>query len=120
MPRLFVDVDDTLVLYNKAGPNPYGVYEGTPYSINEPLLEGIKQFAKDNPDELIVIWSGGGKQYALRWAENLHIAHLVTFMDKGWPTIKELVRSGDIVVDDMDVPWRTHAPDEWPEEVEKE
>ena len=114
MANLFVDVDDTLVLYDKAGPNPYGVYMGTSWSANEPLIEGIKQFAQDNPDAVIVIWSGGGKDYAGMWAHHLRLDGLMVAMDKDDMAVKELIRDGDIVVDDMDVSWRTHAPDAWP------
>ena len=112
MVRLFVDVDDTLVLYDLDAPNPYGIYYGTPYTINEPLLEGIKQFQLDNPNELIVIWSGGGKEYARMWGEDKlgleGMIYLLKDKDSFW-----LVNPGDIVIDDQPLKIRTHTPHEW-------
>ncbi len=114
MPNLFVDVDDTLALYDKAGPNPYGIYLGTPWSPNQPLIDGIRRFAEDNSEALIVIWSGGGKDYAKQWSEVLGLDDLMVPMDKSAKLARELVKDGDIAIDDMPVFWRTHTPDEWP------
>ncbi len=46
---IFVDVDDTLVLYDppRSGPHPYGVYDGIPWKPNERLIEGLKAAARD-------------------------------------------------------------------------
>jgi len=102
--RLFVDIDDTLILYD--------LEANTPFTINEKLLEGIKQFQQNNPDELIVVWSGGGKEYARMWGDKLGlegITYLLKDKDSFW-----LVNSGDIVIDDQPMSIRTHAPNEWP------
>ncbi len=114
MRKLFIDIDDTLILYQHVGPNPYGVYMGTPWSTNEKLLEGIRTHAAENPTDLIIVWSGGGRQYAQMWTDQLGIDDLVFCMDKNKYAI-ELIEEGDIAVDDMDTPWRTHDPFEWPE-----
>jgi len=115
MTRLFVDVDDTLVLYDKVGPNPYGLYHGTPWTPNHRLVEGIKQFRLDNPTELIVVWSGGGLEYAHQWNHDLGFDDTIISLTKDVSTL-HLVRDGDIVVDDQDLGGkRTHKPDEWPE-----
>ena len=116
--RLFVDIDDTLVKWDINAPNPDGHYMETPWNVNTKLLEGIKQFAVDNPGALIVIWSAGGQQYADEWSRRFGLEDLVATMDKSKDTAV-LVQDGDIVVDDMPsvargVP-RTHGPDEWPE-----
>lgn len=116
MKRLFVDVDDTLVLYNKVGPNPLGLYMGTPYSFNTRLVDGIREFHRENPASLIVIWSGGGKDYASMWAFSLGLSAFITPMTKDIESIKVMVREGDVVIDDEPVPGRTHSPTEWPEE----
>lgn len=113
--RLFVDVDDTLVLYQRPGPNPYGVYAGTPWEPNIRLIEGVKQFAKDNPEALIVVWSGGGRAYAIEWADRLGLGDIADGLLKDSSTM-HLITEEDIVIDDMDLGGRrTHNPYEWPE-----
>lgn len=115
MPRLFVGIDDTLVLYSVVGPNPFGALDGVSYIFNEPLVQGVKNFRRDNPDALIVLWSGGGAQYARRFGD---LAGLLDFVDlcmiKDDSTLN-FITEGSIVVDDMDVAWRTHDPYSWPE-----
>ncbi len=123
--RLFVDCDDTLIIYDdiactwpdepcEVHGHPFGVLRGESYKINEPLAASIKSWAYDNPCALTVIWSGGGAQYARAIADiALPGVDVVTMIkDK---TSFHMVRSGDIVVDDMslDVPARVYRPDEW-------
>ncbi len=55
--NLFVDVDDTLVLYqNDNAVNPFGYYMDVPYLFNDKLIEGVKKFSHDHPEVLIVVW----------------------------------------------------------------
>lgn len=116
MVKLFVDCDDTLVFYQdgSTSPHPYGTYMGTPFVVNAQLVEGIREFRRDDPWAVIVIWSGGGKEYAEMWARRLELDHLAIGMCKD-KVAYDLIQPGDIVVDDdPDVP-RTHGPYEWPE-----
>ncbi len=118
--RLFVDVDDTLVIYDDGNiePHPYGIYHGVPWTINEKLLQGIKDFVENNPDSLVVVWSGGGWEYAKYWADKLNLYDSIAALTKDSSTFY-LIHEGDIVVDDMDLGGlRTHKPDEWPEKGE--
>ncbi len=115
---LFVDVDDTLVLWQKAVDVQQldGFYMETPWVANERLIAGIKAYREANPWELIIIWSGGGKEYAEMWARRLGLDHLSTGMLKD-KTAYDFIHDGDIVIDDEDLGGhRTHKPDEWPEE----
>ncbi len=118
--RLFVDCDDCLVLYDSADGesyHPYGFARGERYHVNAPLAESIRAFARDNPCAMIVVWSGGGAQYA-RMVANMALHGVdVTAMTKDRSTF-DFVRSGDIVVDDMADSVRGVAaevlrPDEW-------
>ena len=118
MGRIFCDVDDTLVLYQDAqvGPHPYGLYMGTPFAVNTRLVAGLIQFRAANLWELIVIWSGGGKEYAEMWARRLGLDRISVGLSKDVTTF-DLIQEGDVVVDDEDLGGRrTHRPDEWPEE----
>ncbi len=120
--NLFVDVDDTLVIYKSPGPNPYGVYMGEPWVSNEKLIAGIVQFAEKNPESRIIIWSGGGKEYVEMWTNRFGISRFTEQMTKD-PDSIALVKEGDIIVDDMPFvqlsgrDLKTHRPNEWPESI---
>ncbi len=108
--RIFIDCDDTLILYQNAeAENPFGYYTDTPYNVNEALVQRIRDWAEAHPEDSIFIWSGGGEWYAKMWMNKLRLGDIAT------PISKEplLIREGDIVVDDV---WmmRTHLPhEEW-------
>ena len=116
--RLFVDCDDTLILYDTTedddSPNPYGYLHGQPYRVNAALVEFIKAWAHDNPCSLVVVWSGGGAKYARTIADLVLPGVDVAAMLKD-KSMFDLVRSGDIVVDDqgLNVAARVFKPDEW-------
>ena len=75
--RLFVDCDDTLVLYDAKGEvHPYGFVRDEPYRWNQSLKNFIFAFREKYEDALIVIWSGGGAQYAQRVAEAMGLDEL--------------------------------------------
>ena len=110
---LFVDVDDTLIIYDLPPPNPYGYFQGTPWRVNQQLLAGVHQFHADHPETPIIIWSGGGRDYGEMWIVPLGLSGFAEGMLKDWQSLS-LIQEGDIVVDDLDEPWRTHSPDQWP------
>ncbi len=123
--RLFVDCDDTLIIYDNIActwpdepcevhGHPFGVLRGETYKINEPLVASIKAYIYDNPCALVVIWSGGGAQYARAIADIALPGVDVSTMIKDKTTF-HMARRGDIVVDDMDidVPTKVYRPDEW-------
>lgn len=98
--RLFVDVDDTLVQYDSEGEiHPYGFVRNEPYRVNQQLVTYIRQFRVKRPEALIVIWSGGGTQYAAQVAAEMLPGVDVVPMLKDKTTFK-LVRPEDIVFDD--------------------
>ena len=74
MPRLFVDCDDTLVLWLNEdgqpleGQNPYGGGSDK-YELNQALIDAVVDFLDTNLDWELVVWSGGGSQYAKVWAD---------------------------------------------------
>lgn len=103
IPRLFVDVDDTLLLYDSEGDtHPYGIWKDDSYHINKHLVKQIHRFREKYPDALIVVWSGGGTQYAKIVADlllpNLDIVPMIK--DR---TTFPLVRMGDWVIDDENI-----------------
>ncbi|KKM22552.1 hypothetical protein LCGC14_1624140 [marine sediment metagenome] len=118
MSRLFVDCDDTLIIYDNEDDgelHAYGYLKGFPYHLNGPLVSYIKWFAEEYPEELIVIWSGGGGDYARTIAERIFPGMEVATMIKD-ETTYPLVRENDIVVDDQDLPLpnKIHRPNGLP------
>mgnify|MGYP000359170690 CR=1 FL=1 len=97
--------------------HPYGFVRGERYRWNEPLIAFIKEFRAKYPDALIVIWSGGGVQYAQHAAESMGLDYLdITYLDKDVTTF-HLVGEDDIVVDDQElkVPAKVRHPSEFSE-----
>ena len=109
MRRLFVDCDDTLVLWQYVERED-GLYYATPWQRNDDLIATVRRFVDDHPDTELVIWSGGGAVYAARWA--------VLFFDgvECVPEDKNIhyPQPGDICVDDQ--PLRVACPIYTPEE----
>lgn len=95
---VFVDVDDTLVLYkNEANKiHPYGVINGDEFEPNHELIERLREYSGH-----IIVWSGGGREYARQVArivllpENIRCMVASKFDDFG------RIRAGDIVIDDQ-------------------
>ncbi len=118
MVKLFVDCDDTLVLYQDGlvSPHPFGFYMDTPFEVNQRLIKGILKFREDDPWAVIIIWSGGGKEYAEMWVRRLGLDHLAVGMCKD-KMAYDLIQLGDIVVDDDPGVPRTHGPHEWPPQI---
>lgn len=118
VPRLFVDCDDTLILYSdkRQSMHPYGVFYGQEYVPNTRLIAQMNEFVSKYPDALVVIWSGGGYRYAEEVAKLLYLEHLdASYLTKDVDTFS-LVRKCDIVVDDLNLeslPCYTYKPDEW-------
>ena len=113
--RLFVDCDGTLLLYPAEGEHQLGAYDGLQWTPNHALIQGIKDYVKKHPDALVVVWSGGGRRYAQICQRMVGLGDIAAAMVKSGATIN-LVRPGDIVVDDQELGGvRTHKPDEWPE-----
>ncbi|HET7713884.1 MAG TPA: hypothetical protein VFK94_06615 [Patescibacteria group bacterium] len=69
MAKVAFDVDDTLILFNNERDEP-----------NRPLLNVLIWFYMQGHD--IIVWSGGGKDYAEMWARRLMIDHMVEAREK--------------------------------------
>ena len=123
--RLFCDCDDTLIIYDdiactwpkepcEVHAHPFAVARGESFKINQLLADSIKLWAEDNPCSLTVIWSGGGAQYARAIADIALPGVNVMTMIKD-ETSFHMVRTGDIVIDDMDlrIPAKVLRPNEW-------
>lgn len=94
--RLFVDVDDTLILWTLAGKIGY---TSAP---NPPVIAFVERWGEQHPEGEIVVWSSGGQDYAADWGHKLL---KVTFRAEAkWNRIPE---PGDVFIDDD--PWPTYS-----------
>jgi len=93
--KVFVDVDDTLVIYAGNHVHPHGVLRGDPYKPNYALIEKLKKL--DGGD--LIIWSGE----ECRYAEEVGLLVLgdIPFKaaTKGDDSLH--IRPGDIIIDDQ-------------------
>lgn len=121
--RIFVDCDDTLLLYHtKEQKTPYGMWTGIPFTPNYRLIGALMIHKKDHSEDEIIFWSGGA-EYAKECATKLHLWDMAyAFAHKNKSNF-HMVQEGDIVIDDdsfSDLPKeeqiRTHTPFNWPEE----
>ena len=90
MPKLFLDVDDTLVRWSD------GI--GSMPTIDLDLVNAVDCDLDEHGYELVV-WSGQGIQHAQKWAEKAfpYTPFTVHYKDMRIPQYP------DVVVDDMDV-----------------
>ena len=96
MITLWVDCDDTLVLYEQEAPNPFGMYIGDKWQPNTRLIEAVEKW-----NGRLVVWSGGGKDYASTCAKTLGLRP-----DRAEGKSRKMMRRvqpGDIVVDDQPI-----------------
>lgn len=101
--RLFVDCDDTLVLWNYdevevAGQKFFTIpNEGEKYRVNHDLIASVNQFMDARPDWTLIVWSGGGAAYAAGWARKFFDGrkYLIEGKNVKYPQV------GDICVDDI-------------------
>jgi len=92
----FIDVDNTLVIFGNSSPHPYGVIMGDAFEPNYKLVERLKNFDGD-----IVIWSGGGSDYARQVARMVLPTELRYIVRTKRAISMSEFASGDIVVDDQ-------------------
>jgi len=101
MPRLFIDIDDTLVIFpdHLPGPNPFGVTNGLPHRTNEPLVDAVREWLALNSAGQVVFWLGGGEEYARNVASRLIPDIAAWYFTKSGQNLG-LPGTGDTVVDD--------------------
>lgn len=96
MLRLFVDVDGTLVRWLSATKLPEGMWLAEAWEPNTAVIQYVRRWAHDHPDGQVIVWSGGGVDYAATWGHRLlrDVPH--TAAAKDIPRH----RAGDVFIDD--------------------
>lgn len=102
--KVYVDCDDTLVTWlgSQGGPHPYGAF-AEKWEPNRAVIAYVEE-AHANGAE-IVVWSGGGKDYAETWGQRLlgHIPHVAH------AKFNAIAGPGDVFLDDMPFDSWKHA-----------
>lgn len=68
---LFVDCDNTLLLWDDSETQmnaDQSLWRGDKYKFNKPLIDAILTWREKNTRDSVIVWSGGGREYAERWA----------------------------------------------------
>lgn len=115
---LYVDCDDTLVLYHDTpgqmrGVHPYGAYDGIPWSPNQMLIALLQEWLTLDSDRHLVVWSGGGEEYAAMWAMKLLNSvdlESTTVSDKNTDPTGVVPGPQDFVIDDQELPFIRDVP----------
>ena len=95
--RLFVDVDDTLILWSKELKG--GLY-ATKYERNEAVARFVRIFRQTHPEGIVIVWSLGGQEYAAKHARE-QIPGLYNECRAKYPAIPV---PGDLFIDDDPLP----------------
>ncbi len=96
MRTLYIDCDDTLVRWLPES-------HVTEWEANH----GVIRFAEHWPGD-VVVWSGGGQEYAAMWGQRLlnHVPHRAMCKEP------IALAAGDVVIDDDPLPeWAAHVID---------
>jgi predicted HAD superfamily phosphohydrolase YqeG len=102
MTTIAIDVDDTLITW---------MVDGTAIP-NHNVLDLLRWFVRNKHD--VIVWSGGGVEYAQRWAEKLGVASDVRVVEKGSEPV-------DIAIDDGGLGFsRDETAIEWVEQELKD
>lgn len=107
-PRLFVDIDDTLIFWKRTGDGRLGLYDS--WEVNAMVFEAVKRFKEKYPDGTLIFWSTGGANYARNWVTEATpelLYERATFLSK-YPA---LPFDGDTFIDDdpANFPWKKLA-----------
>lgn len=99
--RLFVDIDDTLILWNKAKEDSSFL---TRYSPNPAVIRFVRVFRQFHPGHEVIVWSLGGKDYAEKHAAD----YLPGMYDECRSKYPHIPSMGDVFLDDDPLPSYRH------------
>lgn len=100
MPTLYVDVDDTLIIWM----DPLEGRISHEWKWNRSVIQFMRMWKGE-----IILWSSGGKEYASIWADRLFRAHEIAVdrVDAKWPVIPV---EDDVFLDDSPFSiWASHS-----------
>ena len=95
--RLFVDVDDTLILWEKVQRDDSFL---TKYEPNQAVIHFVRAFRDFHPGHEVIVWSLGGQDYAAKHAAD----HLPGLHDECRAKYPAIPAAGDLFIDDDPLP----------------
>lgn len=105
--RLFVDCDETLVLWDDTHQNQdKTLWVRDSWHKNDNLIAAVRAYLKENKECSLIIWSGGGADYAASWARRFFgDDEYVAAISKDIRIPEEF----DICVDDEELKVKSHC-----------
>ena len=95
--KLFVDVDDTLILYTQN--HTWNLEDTVSYTVNVPLIDALEKWQKIYPDEYLIIWSGTGTEWASE-VTKAFLTHLNVHMTGSKLSLADMTTSQDLAIED--------------------
>ena len=95
--KLFVDVDDTLILYTQN--HTWNLEDTVSYTVNFPLIDALEKWQKIYPDEYLIVWSGTGTDWALEVSQAF-LTHINVHMTGSKLSLVDMTTSEDLAIDD--------------------
>jgi len=96
--KLFVDVDDTLILYREN--HTWDLSQTSTYNINFDLITALEIWYKYYPETSIVIWSGTGAKWAEEIAQALFPHMPITMTGSKFSFLRDIISEDDMAIDD--------------------
>ena len=95
--KLFVDVDDTLILYTQN--HTWNLEDTVSYKVNVPLIDALEKWQQVYPDEYLIVWSGTGTKWASE-VTKAFLTHLNVHMTGSKLSLVDMTTSEDLAIDD--------------------
>jgi len=96
--KLFVDVDDTLILYYEK--HTWDLSQTATYDINFDLITALEIWHKYYPETSIVIWSGTGAKWAEEIAQALFPHMPIAMTGSKFSFLRDIISVDDMAIDD--------------------
>ena len=96
--KLFVDVDDTLILYYEK--HTWDLSQTSTYDVNFDLIEALEIWCKYYPETSLVVWSGTGTKWAEEISQALFPHMTITMVGSKFSFLRDIISEDDMAIDD--------------------
>lgn len=96
--KLFVDVDDTLILYYEK--HTWDLSQTSTYDVNFDLIEALEIWCKYYPETSLVVWSGTGAKWAEEISQALFPHMTITMVGSKFSFLRDIISEDDMAIDD--------------------
>ena len=96
--KLFIDVDDTLILYTNH--HTWNLEDTDSYQVNYPLIKALEKWQTVYPQDQLIVWSGTGSLWASRIADEFLPNLSIALVGSKFSPLVHLTSEQDIAIDD--------------------